>query len=137
MAAGGITRYVVVGRFLRLNAGRVQLTPQQAKDRAYGLAPVDVKKGLYEVTKQVEFKRGEEVGVDGGLNKLSRQVAIPKAEIESAAKKAVEPEAATPDVTAVPDEAPDTDADDEQAAPKRSKRGGRLNAGVVDPTANG
>jgi len=68
----------VTGRFYRINAGVVGLTKEQAKKRAYGLEEVKGKKGVYNVVKTVEFKRGEVIRIEEkDIEKASRAMLEP------------------------------------------------------------
>jgi hypothetical protein len=60
-------RYQVSGFIVELHTGILELTPEQAASRVGSLA--DLGEGLYSVLEPVQFKRGEEIGYDGDVNK--------------------------------------------------------------------
>jgi len=91
--AQNIIIYTVVGRKLTLNNGIVKLRPEQAKTRLHNLEPVGGfgKNGQYKIKKPIEFKRGEELGIDvDTVGRLSKQNAIPKETMENAVRDAVD-----------------------------------------------
>lgn len=59
--------YTVVGLVARLAAGRVRLTPEQARHRLRQLRALGDE--LYEITGPVEFKQDEQFGYDGEVPK--------------------------------------------------------------------
>lgn len=54
---------------LRLHAGRLRLTKEQAQARAHMLESVDGEIGIYEIKGYAEFKAGEVFGFDGDVPK--------------------------------------------------------------------
>lgn len=67
-------RYTVTGHSVNIHSGILDLAPEQAASRLHSLA--DLGDGLYEVLSPVQFKRGEEIGYDGEVNKaLMQQIA--------------------------------------------------------------
>jgi hypothetical protein len=60
-------RIIVTGPVIQLIAGIVGLTKQQAAARLGSLT--DLGEGFYQIEKPVQFKRGEELGYDGDINK--------------------------------------------------------------------
>lgn len=82
--------HVVIGRFLHFSTGIIRLTPEQARPRMYGLTPVPGRKGWFEVTKQIGFKRGEVIGLDPEtVPKISRALVKPIETVEEIVKKVV------------------------------------------------
>jgi hypothetical protein len=60
-------RYTVTGHSVNIHSGILDLTHEQAASRLHSLT--DLGDGLYEVLYPVQFKRGEEIGYDGEVNK--------------------------------------------------------------------
>jgi hypothetical protein len=70
-------KYVVEGRMAEFFAGAVlMLSEDQSRSRIHALKPLK-KKGFYEVTAPVQFKRGEEIGFEGEVNKTLLQEIVP------------------------------------------------------------
>ena len=64
-------KFMVVKPMLRMNGGTIGLTTQQAQRRSNRLKAL--KKGVYEVTGAIEFKKGEVIGFDDAtLSKAAR-----------------------------------------------------------------
>lgn len=55
-------RYRVTGFSITLGNGVIKLTEQQASIRRTSLEPVDETAGVYEITRPIQFKRGEVIG---------------------------------------------------------------------------
>ena len=60
-------RIYVSGATAEFHAGVLELTPAQASARITSLD--DLGDGLYQIKHPVQFKRGEELGFDGEINK--------------------------------------------------------------------
>lgn len=58
---------MITGRSVRLNAGLVELTPDQEKTRSANLRPVGG--DVFEIIKPIEFKSGELIGYEGTISK--------------------------------------------------------------------
>lgn len=81
--------YTVTGRTAGFGAGqRLKLTRAQVDSRAHRLTLVDEKKGVYEATAPIEFKKGEAFGFDGDLPKT---IAVLVEETKGGAKDASAP----------------------------------------------
>jgi len=65
----GMIRYIVTALFVNIMSGTLELTDEQYMSRAHALKPVKGMDDQYEVTGRVQFKRGEEIGYDGEVNK--------------------------------------------------------------------
>lgn len=73
-------RYKVIGLYVTIMSGFLELTPEQASAREHAIQPLTTK-GQYAVKIPTGFKRGEEFGWDGEPNKSQL------AEIEPAGPK--------------------------------------------------
>lgn len=62
--------YEVTGKSIRLGGGIVRLTDEQAKAREHLLEETD-KPGIYKITGEFDFKKGEVFGFDGELPKAT------------------------------------------------------------------
>jgi len=68
----------VIGPSYRTLTGVLKLTAEQAQKRKYGLKKKGRQRGVYEVTKLIEFKRGERLEIaEEDLSKVSLQVVKP------------------------------------------------------------
>lgn len=88
-----IIMHLVTGRVLRLTAGIIQLTREQAKTRLHNLNPLkeEKTKGIYSIVKPVEFIRGETIGIDiKTIENIPVQIVAPKETIEKAIETEVE-----------------------------------------------
>lgn len=79
-----MNRYTVITTATSINAGRLRLTPEQAKARLHNLKSLG--DGVYQVLNAVQFKRGEQFDYDGELPKGMVSVAV-----EAGAKRANSP----------------------------------------------
>lgn len=59
-----IVDYIVTAKVTKFSAGTLRLSDKQARVRSYGLETVSKRKSLYRVVKEIEFKRGEQIGID-------------------------------------------------------------------------
>ena len=64
-------RYEVTSHFVTLHTGRLDLSASQASDRMHALQKVQ--EGIYTVLSSIQFKRGEQFGYDGEVNKALLQ----------------------------------------------------------------
>lgn len=55
-------KYEIIGRFIELYEGVVEVTPSQARRRSASLASIGF--GLYRIDNPVQFKVGEIIGID-------------------------------------------------------------------------
>lgn len=69
-----MNRYTVLTVATSINAGRLRLTPEQAKTRLHNLKLLG--DGVYQVLNAVQFKRGEQFDYDGELPKGMVSVAV-------------------------------------------------------------
>jgi hypothetical protein len=65
--------FTVVGQFVQLFHGLVQLTQEQARDRAHALKETD-ETGVFEIKQPIGFKKGETFGFDGDPGKAALQL---------------------------------------------------------------
>lgn len=84
--------YVVIAALVRFNFGAtLYLTPQQAEGRIHNFKENKIhEKGRkpYTVEKQVEFKRGEVIGIEGEVNKVVLSLIAPEGSEEAKIVKA-------------------------------------------------
>ena len=67
-----IEQYTVTGRVFTVSCGVLKLTTRQAATRMHLLKPLK-ERGMYEVVKPVEFKRGEVIGVpESSISKAAK-----------------------------------------------------------------
>ena len=59
-----IVDYIVTARVAKFKSGTLRLSERQARVRSYGLETVSERKRLYRVVKEIEFKKGEIIGID-------------------------------------------------------------------------
>lgn len=67
-------RYITVG-IVNIVSGILDLTPEQASSRQGSI--VSLGDGLYEVTRPIQFKRGEIFGYDGDINRTLAELIKP------------------------------------------------------------
>lgn len=67
--------YEVNAPYVNINSGFLALTPKQYERRKHNLEKV--KDGVYSVIKSVQFKRGEQFGYEGDINKSILQDVTP------------------------------------------------------------
>ena len=81
-------KYEIIGRFIELHEGVVEVTASQAKRRSASLAPIG--DDLYRIDNPVQFKVGEVIGIDYDLPKSLIEFMRPLDEISDAKIEAVE-----------------------------------------------
>lgn len=84
-------RYIVIGSSVGFISGILELTYEQAASRRDAL--IDLGEDLFEITSPVQFKRGEELGYDGEVNKQLLQSLEEIAESDAAKKKLIDQQA--------------------------------------------
>lgn len=67
-----IRNYVVTAAAATFHSGILRLSEEQAAARSFGLVPTK-KAGEFRIVSPVQFKRGEEIGFDGEINKAMLQ----------------------------------------------------------------
>ena len=76
-------KYKVIGRYVKFMSGVLELSKEQYGAREHALTPVEGKEDLYQVLKPTGFKKGEEFGYDGKVNKaLLKDLSIDREEEE-------------------------------------------------------
>lgn len=68
-------RYSVIGPKVEIHSGILHLSKTQAAARVHALD--DLGEGLYQVSRPIQFKKGEEFGYDGSVNKALLQQMTP------------------------------------------------------------
>ena len=73
-------RYEIIGRFIELHEGLIEVNESQAKRRITSLAPVGG--GIYRIDKPVQFKVGEVIGIEYNPPKSLVEFMLPLDEIK-------------------------------------------------------
>ena len=81
-------KYEIIGRFIELHEGLIEVSESQAKRRMQSLAPVGG--GVYRIDNPVQFKVGEVIGLNYNPPKSLVEFMLPLDEISDAKIEAVE-----------------------------------------------
>ena len=81
-------KYEIIGRFIELHEGLVEVNESQARRRSAMLAPVGG--GVYRIDNPVQFKVGEVIGIDYDLPKSLVEFMRPLEDTSDAKIEAVE-----------------------------------------------
>jgi len=73
-------RYEIIGKFIELHEGLIEINETQAKRRITSLAPVGG--GIYRIDKPVQFKGGEVIGINYDPPKSLVEFMLPLDEIK-------------------------------------------------------
>ena len=80
-----MTKFVVTGALCEIGAPeKIRLTDQQAADRSFGVKKL--KRGLYQATMPLQFKKGEVIDLPDGCPKGLANILTSEAELKKKAK---------------------------------------------------